>query len=227
DALFLLREAGVKVVFLTTPPYLDLDYGPWKRYREYGRSGLRLPNKIVVHGLTRPKSEEFRHVFVGPMSSRVRYAPKKGKVVPIILGTTSSSRMKAYGRNCAKMLINLGYEPLVVDNSANQGRYLKNQIRLFGHSQLIVTHGGLSTLEEAAVLGVPTIVLHDYGNEEKTKNAKTVQRLKFGVAVDVTKPFSGSRFIETVKKASLLSDRMICQRNGLKIAVNAIESMLR
>ena len=57
DALFLIKKLGVKLVFLTTTPYIELNFGPWKEYEDYGKAGLDQPDKILVHGVIKPSTK--------------------------------------------------------------------------------------------------------------------------------------------------------------------------
>ncbi len=227
DALFILKSLDIKLVFLTTTPYLNLDFGPWKPYREYGLAGLEHPDRILVHSLVKPKSQKFDYVFLGPLARKTGCKISKSKIVPIVIGSTTSKRIKDYGNRYASLLLEMGFEPLVMDNNQKGKGYVKDQIKLFSSATLIISHGGMALLEEISTLGKPSIILYDDENEEKKRNAIAAQKLGIGRCIDVTKPFDKDLARNMVESIIGRHSRIKQRKNGLPIAVREIRKMMK
>ncbi|MEM3573842.1 MAG: glycosyltransferase, partial [Nitrososphaeria archaeon] len=190
DALFLIKKLGIKLVFLTTTPYIELNFGPWKEYEDYGRAGLEQPDKILVHGIVKPDSKFTNYIYIGPLVRANKYKIKKGNTIPIVIGSTTSAKLKTFAKQSAILLKELGYKTVFIDNTLKGKRFVKEPLEYFSSAPLIITHGGLAVIEEGAVLGKPMIMMYDETNEEKKRNAIIAERLLLGKSINVAKPFN-------------------------------------
>ena len=118
DSLFLLGAVDVKVAFVTTPHYVNLNFGYWKEFELYGRAGLQRPNKTIIHGFFKPSGHAPRSVFVGPIV-REHPLPSMGKTVPIVLSQGCSSSMIVFAKQAARILKTMGYPARIIGNRGN------------------------------------------------------------------------------------------------------------
>ena len=224
DALFLLGTTNIKFVFLTTPHYIDLDVSYWKKYSFYGMAGLQHTENIIVHGFFAPiNKHNINHKFVGPV---VREIPKQevSNIVSIVLGNTISKNMYKFSIKLKKILIELGYKPIIVDYSINK---IKNPLKLFAKSQFIVTHGGISTINELCVMGKPSIIIYDKDNAEKMSNAKIIKKLDLGEILDISTAIPKNSVIKLIKKINDRHKLIKPIKNGTQDAIKIIENMLK
>lgn len=224
DALFLLGTTGIKFIFLTTPHYIDLDVGYWKRYSFYGIAGLQHTKNIIVHGFFAPTNKyNVNHKFVGPI---VREIPKQkvSNIVSIVLGRTASKNMYKFSIRLKKILIDLGYKPIIIDYSINK---IKNTLNVFSKSQFIITHGGMSTLSELLVMSKPCIIIYDKNNAEKMSNANIIKKLDLGEILDVSTIISKDSIIKIIKKINNRPKLIKPIKNGTQDAIKIIENILK
>lgn len=218
DALFLLKSLGVKIMLLATPYYIDLDFSYWKEFALYGKAGLIQADRIVVYGFFKPHLRMPKYTFVGPIV-RGNPTPKLGKTVPILLSYGCSDSMVSFARQCAAILTTMGYTPLLI--GYKKGR-IKDLASVMAQAPLVITHGGMSAIDEAIVLGKPLLVMHDDRNEEKRRNGFIVEREGKGRQIDVSGPVTNSRVSAVIRSTLRLRNSLAPVQNGLACAVDEV-----
>ncbi len=185
DAFFLLKRLGIKVVMLTTKPYVDHNFSKYTRYSDYAESAMQNADLIIVHGLDRPKAKHDNMIFVGPL---VRKIPgrqnRKENVVPICTGFEVNKRLTSFAKLLCKILKREHLVPRLIGGNIAGAEFASEPLEYFLNAPFIVTHGGAATIEEAAVLGKPLMLLCD-DDLEKRLNALSAKRNGFGSIIDI------------------------------------------
>lgn len=225
DAFFLLRRLNAKVIMLTTRPYVDYNLVKYGRYADYVESAMNNVDKILVHGIEKPGKERRNQIFVGPLARDFKSSVRREPVIPISIGFGSSLHLIKFANAFAEVLEDGGYATTIIGSGGIGAGFVREPLEYFSSAPLIVAHGGMATIEEAAILGKPIALLCD-DDEEKRDNALSAERLGYGLVLDTRKRIDRQGLTDTVEKLLDMVDRIRPVHNGIDTAVEIVVGML-
>lgn len=218
DAFFLLRRLEAKVIMLTTKPYVDYELIKYRAYADYVESAMKNVDAILVHGIERPIRKRKNQVFVGPLVRDFKNRTHESNVVPISIGFNGSTRLVKFAKRFGEVLRHNGYAPIMIGEEGAGAKFVKESLKYFSSAPFIVSHGGMATVEEAAVFGKPVAFLCD-DDEEKDSNAVFAERQGYGIRLDVGKKPGWKELTYMIERLQRITGRMKPMHNGVDTAV--------
>ena len=222
DSFFLLNKTDAKVVMLTTKPYVDHNFGKYTRYSAISEAIMPDVNMIIVHGLDRPTTKHDNMVFVGPLVRKNFGDPHvAANTVPICTGLKTNMQLASFVKRLEKALRNEHLVPFLVGRNGVGAMFVKEPLEYFCDAPFIATHGGMATIEEAAVLGKPLMLLCD-DDQEKRLNALSAKHKGLGLTLDIRDAPDGNSIRCMIKSLMAPSRKKKHLINGTQKAVDAI-----
>jgi UDP-N-acetylglucosamine:LPS N-acetylglucosamine transferase len=224
DAFFLLKRLGIEIVMITTSPYVDHNFGKYSKYADYAESAMKNVDLIIVHGIDKPKKKSNKMVFVGPLVRKLDFGNnRKLDIIPICIGFEESKRFLHFARLIGKIIRSESLVPRFIGSGIAGAKFESEPLQYFYKAQFIVTHGGMATIEEAAVLGIPMMLLCD-NDQEKRLNALSAENRGLGVVIDIEKIYNNKIVKSKIKELLNLHGCVNPMVNGVSLAVEALFS---
>ncbi len=147
-----------------------------------------------------------KYTYVGPLARTI--PSKKYLHVLVALGGTDNTKaLSLLAQTKGEFFSTLKGKNLKTISKDDYPSY-------FANANVIISHGGHSTIMEALLCGKPLVVLYDGNYAERANNAKQIAALGLGVAVDMQ--FANSLVIEKA-----IEDATLLRKNVQRFAVFA------
>ncbi|MGC9132486.1 MAG: hypothetical protein ACP5HJ_02470 [Candidatus Micrarchaeia archaeon] len=215
DSVFLLKGLGYKIALCTTKHYIDRDFPPYSKYSMYMDSLLNYVDLVIVHGIQSPNKINEKINFVGPLVRKCFEKEEKEKdSVAICYGFENTKKFKIMEKKIGEIGKKYGLK-IIYLGKKNKDFQKDNSILL--RARVIVCDGGISTISEALVMGIPLLFIQ-VDDLEKSKNMEIAKNLGFGELIE------DGKMDDTFKKVLNMKVKNI--KNGLEKTLELLFALM-